>query len=77
MLKRYQENIVNMANISQDLKTLSKMLGGEYTEIKVATTILNLARKNLINKDLAKKMLKGTTQEKHLNYEFKTNLIKS
>lgn len=68
MLRPNQEKIVRTLNERMvSAKELAKMLGVGYTEFKVQSMVLTLARKGLVDKTKAGLLLHGTNMTKLLN----------
>ena len=68
-----QEKIVRILNermVSTD--TLIEALGKGYTEQKVQSMVLTLARKGLVDKTKAALLLRGTEMAKFLKYDIST-----
>ena len=70
MLSHNEEKIVRI--LSEGMATpkqLAEMLGRGYTEQKVQSMVLTLARKGRVDKTKAALLLRGTPMIKFLNYE--------
>lgn len=53
---------------------LTKMLGTGYTELKVQSMVLTLARKGKIERNKAMLILRGTEMAKFINYPAESHL---
>lgn len=74
-LTHQQEKIVNILNGGMaSPKQLAEMLGKGYTEQKVQSMVLTLARKGQVDKTKAAILLRGTPMIKFLNYGYSSNL---
>lgn len=68
---RSQEQFLKYVNATNDLKKLTEVMGVGYTEQKLASEILTLARKGIISKLKATMLLREyPTMIKFLKYEF-------
>lgn len=68
---RCQEQFLKYVNATNDLKKLTEVMGVGYTEQKLASEILTLARKGIISKLKATMLLREYPQMiKFLKYEF-------
>ena len=70
MLSHNEEKIVRILNEGMATpKQLAEKLGRGYTELKVQSMVLTLARKGKVDKTKAALLLCGTPMVKFLNYE--------
>ena len=75
MLSHNEEKIVRI--LSEGMATpkqLAEMLGRGYTELKVQSMVLTLARKGVVDKTKAALLLRGTPMAKFLSYSFGSKL---
>ena len=75
MLSHNEEKIVRI--LSEGMATpkqLAEMLGRGYTELKVQSMVLTLARKGKVDKTKAALLLRGTPMAKFLSYSFGSKL---
>ena len=78
MLSHNEEKIVRI--LSEGMATpkqLAEKLGRGYTELKVQSMVLTLARKGKVDKTKAALLLRGTPMIKFLNYEYGSGLKES
>lgn len=70
-----QEKIIKILEEKMvDPKTMAEKMGRGYTELKVQSMVLTLARKGLINKTKAILFLRGTNMVKFIENDFGAKL---
>ena len=74
-MTKLQENILRYIEVSKDLESLTKVLKTDYPELRVASEIVAMARKSLIEKNLAMRFVKDMPMAKFLSYEFEPRLV--
>lgn len=75
MNNKVKEKVLEYAKISQDLKQLTKMIGKDANEMLVATTLLTLARKGIVEKQVAKRLLADTPSVNFIDIPFNAKHI--
>lgn len=74
MVNNYQERILKYVNIMNNTKDIAKAMKVE--ELKVQSSILTLARKQLIASEKAHSLLKGSNMEKFIDRPSESHLKK-
>ena len=74
-ITKLQENILRYIEISKDLESLTKTLKTDYPELRIASEVVTMARKSLIEKNLAMRFVKDMPIAKLLSYEFEPHFV--
>lgn len=73
-MNRTQELVLKYANVMKDTNDIAKVV--KLNNLKVQSIIMTMARKNLIDKDKAKALLKDTNMVKFIDIPISHGLSK-
>jgi proline dehydrogenase len=72
---KVKDKVLLYASISQNLQQLSKYVGKDTSELVVASAILTMSRKNILDKEIAKRLLQDTKLVNFIDMPFNSKHI--